>query len=76
MSAQEILKAKELVGRDREDLRAMVLDLQRKLWEARFSNYAGQLKDTHTISRLRRNIARVQGVIRAQELNRTGVGEV
>ena len=54
-----------------EDLREQTLDelttlegdLKRQLWKARFDNHVGQLDDTASIPKLRRNIARVKTIL-------------
>lgn len=50
---------KELQQRATEDLAGLISQLRRELWQARFTNYTNQLKDTAKIRRLRRDIARV-----------------
>ena len=57
------MKAKELREKPLSELRNMETDLERELWKARFANYSNQLDDTAKIRRLRRDIARVKGVL-------------
>ena len=57
------MKAKELREKTLSELKGMETDLERELWKARFDNFSNRLDDTAKIQRLRRDIARVKGVL-------------
>ncbi|MGB0647358.1 MAG: 50S ribosomal protein L29 [Bradymonadia bacterium] len=62
------MKASELREKSVAELREMS-DAERKaLFDLRFQHYTGQLMDTASLSRTRRNIARLETVIRELEL--------
>jgi large subunit ribosomal protein L29 len=62
------MKASELREKSVEELRNLS-DAERKtLFDLRFQHYTGQLMDTASISRTRRNIARLETVLRELEL--------
>lgn len=62
------MKASELREKSVEELRTLS-DAERKaLFDLRFQHYTGQLMDTASLSRTRRNIARLETVIRELEL--------
>ena len=46
-----------------EELTIMEGDLRRQLWKARFDNHTSQLDDTSSISKLRRDLARVKTIL-------------
>ena len=56
--------AKELRGMPEADLKARLETLQRELWQTRAKAREGGLQQTHLLMHLRRQIARVQTVMR------------
>lgn len=63
------MKAAELRERTDEELNNLVGELKEKLWKTRFDNFTNQLDDTSSIQKIRRDIARVKGILteRAQK---------
>ncbi|NLE49478.1 MAG: 50S ribosomal protein L29 [Sandaracinaceae bacterium] len=57
------MKAAELRERSDEELRSLEAELKEKLWQARFDNFTNQLDDTSSIRKIRRDIARVKGIL-------------
>jgi len=57
------MKAAELRERTDEELSELVGELKEKLWKTRFDNFTNQLDDTSSIQKIRRDIARVKGIL-------------
>ena len=57
------MKAKEIREKNESELKELCAELRRKLWQARFDNFASQLDDTDSIRRLRRDIARATTIL-------------
>ena len=53
-----------------DELNTLEGDLARRLWKARFDNHTGQLDDTGSIQRLRRELARVKTILTERELKK------
>ncbi|MGF1505442.1 MAG: 50S ribosomal protein L29 [Chloroflexi bacterium] len=62
------MKASELREMDYEDLLYQLDDLKEAYFNLRFQQQIGQLEDTNQLRFVRRNIARVQTVLREKEL--------
>ena len=57
------MKTEEVREKPTAELTSLVVELRRKLWQARFDNHANQLDDTSQIKKLRRDVARVRTVL-------------
>lgn len=57
------MKAAELREQTDEELSALVGELKEKLWKTRFDNFTNQLDDTSSVQKIRRDIARVKGIL-------------
>lgn len=68
------METKDLHSRDEADLKGLVLDLKRQLWSAKFKNLSNQLDDTSQISKLRRDVARANTILRQKEIQRSEQG--
>lgn len=62
------MKAKDLREKSVDELKALSEELRRKNFDLRFKHYTGQLLNTAEIRTTRRDIARVETVIREREL--------
>ena len=62
------MKANELREKSLEELRTLNDEERKSLFDLRFKHYTGQLMDTASLTRTRRNIARLETVIRELEL--------
>lgn len=62
------MKASELREKSVEELRTLSEVERKALFDLRFQHYTGQLMNTASLSRTRRNIARLETVIRELEL--------
>jgi large subunit ribosomal protein L29 len=62
------LRARELSALPTADLKAKLDDAYRELFNLRFQKAQGNLADTNSIKRVRRNIARIKTVLRQREL--------
>ena len=66
------MKAKDLRERSVEDLRELAGVTRRELFESRMQNATGQLDDSSTIRKARRDIARIEQIIRQRSLDASG----
>ena len=57
------MKARELRGRDDAALRGELVDLKKERLNLRFQSATGQLENTARIREVRRDIARIRGVL-------------
>ena len=64
------MQAQELVTLPTEELQKKLDDAYRELFNLRFQRAQNQLKDMNTITRVRRDIARLKTVMRQRELAR------
>jgi large subunit ribosomal protein L29 len=64
------MQAQELVTLPTEELQKKLDDAYRELFNLRFQRAQNQLKDMNTITRVRRDIARLRTVMRQRELAR------
>ncbi len=65
------MKADELREKSIKDLRDLSDERRRELFDLRFKHYTGQLLDTASLKRARRDIARIQTVIRQMKIAQT-----
>ena len=68
------MKAKELRGREPEDLRREMEKLQKDLFELRFQWQAEENPDSNRSRRIRTDIARYKTILREMELQRERAG--
>ncbi len=57
------MKARELRGRDDAALRSQLQDLKKEQFNLRFQRATGQLENTARVREVRRDIARICGVL-------------
>ena len=62
------MKATEIRERSQEELTTMEADLRRELFKARIQNHTNQLDSTAKLRGLKRDIARINTVLRQREL--------
>ncbi len=62
------MKASELREKSLEELKTLNEEERKNLFDLRFQHYTGQLMNTASLSRAKRNIARIETVIREIEL--------
>lgn len=67
------MKAKDLRERTTEDLQTLRASLQKDLFSYRMKNWTDQLEDTSLLSKTRRDLARIETILREREL-RTSQG--
>lgn len=58
------MKASELRQKSLEELRALNTERRRELFDLRFRHYTGQLTDTAPMRKTRRDVARIETLIR------------
>ncbi|MEE2757706.1 MAG: 50S ribosomal protein L29 [Myxococcota bacterium] len=61
------MNANELREKSVEDLRELNDERRRELFDLRFKHYTGQLLDTASLKKTRREIARIETVLRELE---------
>jgi len=57
------MKTTEIRERASDELQNMLQDFRRELWKTRFDNQTNQLDDTSKISKLRKDIARLETIL-------------
>jgi large subunit ribosomal protein L29 len=62
------MKASEIRERSVEELKTQEADLRRELFKARIQNHTNQLDSTAKLQKLKRDIARINTVLREREL--------
>lgn len=62
------MNANELREKSIEDLRELNDERRRELFDLRFKHYTGQLLDTASLKKTRREIARIETVLRELEI--------
>ena len=62
------MNANELSEKSIEDLRELNDERRRELFDLRFKHYTGQLLDTASLKKTRRDIARIETVLRELEV--------
>jgi large subunit ribosomal protein L29 len=65
------MKANEMREKSVEELRELSEERRRELFDLRFKHYTGQLINTASLKSARREIARIETVIRERELAQT-----
>ena len=60
------MKASDLKERSSEDLQTLKAELKREMFSAKMKNHTGQLTDTSAIGKARRDVARIEGILRAR----------
>lgn len=66
------MKATELRQKTVEELVALSKEQRKSLFDLRFKHYTGQLDKTAELRAIRRNVARIETIIRERELAQTG----
>ena len=64
------MKAKDLVERSTEDLGALKASMVKDLFSYRMKNYTDQLEDSSLLGKTRRDIARIETILRAREASK------
>lgn len=62
------MEAKDISGLQSNEIRTKIDDAYRELFNLRFQRAQNQLKDTNSIRRVRRDIAKMKTVLRQREL--------
>ena len=65
------MNATELREKSLEELRELSEECRKELFELRFKHYTSQLVDTSSLKKTRREIARIETVIREREIAQT-----
>ena len=65
------MNATDLRAKSLDELRELSDDCRKELFELRFKHYTSQLVDTSSLRKTRRQIARIETVIRERELAQT-----
>lgn len=68
------MKASELREKSLDELRELNNERRRELFDLRFKHYTGQLVNTAALRGARRDIARLETVIREREIGQTAGG--
>lgn len=66
------MKASELREKTVDELRELGNEKRRELFDLRFKHYTGQLVKTASLRDVRRDIARIETVIREREISQSG----
>lgn len=61
------MELKELRGKSADELKAHLVDLRKEQFSLRMQKVTGQLAKTHDIRRVRREIARVNGLLAVKQ---------
>lgn len=64
------MKVKELRALNQNELSAKLKDLKEEYFNLRFQHGVGQLENTSMLSKVKRNIARLETVVREQQLSK------
>ncbi|MBX7214409.1 MAG: 50S ribosomal protein L29 [Thermoflexales bacterium] len=62
------MEAKEISGLQSKEIEAKIEDAYRELFNLRFQRAQNQLKDTNSIRRVRKDIAKMKTILRQREL--------
>ena len=62
------MKAKDLRDRTTEDLATLKASIEKDLFSYRMKNWTDQLEDTSLLNKTRRDIARIETILREREL--------
>lgn len=60
------MKAEDFKGKTLDELNAMLMDLRKEQFALRLQAVSGQMEKTHTVRRIRRDIARVKTFMSAK----------
>ncbi len=66
------MKGQELLGKSRDQLRDIMLDLKKEQFNLRFQRASGQLENTARVRKVRRDIARIKTALSAMSANQAG----
>lgn len=69
------MKATELRQKTVEELKALSKESRENLFQLRFKHYTGQLEKTAEMRAVRRDIARIETIIRERELAQAATGD-
>ncbi|RJQ43460.1 MAG: 50S ribosomal protein L29 [Anaerolineaceae bacterium] len=69
------MKIEEIRKFSDEELKTKVFDAKKEYMELRFQHISGQLTNTSKLKMIRREIARLETIIREREINLTTEGE-
>jgi large subunit ribosomal protein L29 len=61
------MKAKDLRERSSEDLATLKASIQKDLFSYRMKNWTDQLEDTSLLTKTRRDLARIETILRQRE---------
>ncbi len=61
------MKAEELKGKSKDELKKMLLDMKKEQFNLRFKHSGGQLENTAQMRKIRRDIARVKTIMQQSE---------
>jgi large subunit ribosomal protein L29 len=64
-----MMKAKDLRERSSEDLATLKASIQKDLFSYRMKNWTDQLEDTSLLTKTRRDLARIETILREREKN-------
>ena len=65
---ENVPRAKELRGTPAAELSTQLQSLRKELWQQRVKTKDGSLQQTHRLGQLRRQIARIQTIVREQRI--------
>jgi len=68
------MNAKDLRARATEDLKELRASMKKELFSNRMKNFTNQLDDTSLIQKARRDLARIEGILREREAGSAGAG--
>ena len=64
------MKSKDLRERSSEDLSTLRASIQKDLFSYRMKNFTDQLEDTSLLGKARRDVARIETILREREANK------
>jgi len=64
------VKAKDLRERTSEDLATLKASMQKDLFSYRMKNFTDQLEDSSLLGKARRDVARIETILREREANK------
>lgn len=68
------MNSTELREKGLEELSALCEERRRELFDLRFKHYTGQLSNTAALRTVRRDIARIETIIREREIAQASIG--
>lgn len=63
------MKAKDLIEQTKEELLKKKKDIKEELFNLRFQHSAGQLENTARLRLLKKDVAKIETILRQKELN-------